>query len=350
MAILDSPILLFCSERSGSNLITKIFDAHSLVCAPSPAHLFNIMSDVADRYPSGTDELRNALITLFRAKVSSWTIDAYSDTRLGKLLSPLQSPGAMAAALYRAEMESLSKTNILIKENSAFGYLSMIRDQSVTLQIIFMVRDPRDMALSWKTGPVMRGGVVRAARRWRHDQEGYLRSIAQLPDNIRVSFLRYEDLLNTPSQELCRVCSEMKLPFEENMLDFSSVSSSAHANAFRSSMWRNLNRGILTENAGKYASKLDANDVAYIEAITNPYMNAMGYQTVTPTDAPFGHFSNFVDLEAHLLEREPYDKHSYTKLSKSERDRFENWSQLTAKMRGRPLILPKHFIASQSSI
>ena len=75
-------------------------------------------------------------------------------------------------------------------------------------------------------------------------------------------------------------------------------------------MWRNLNRGriLLTENTGKYASKLDANDVAYIEAITNPYMNAMGYQTVTPTDATFGHFSNFVDLEAYLLEREPYDK------------------------------------------
>ena len=170
MAILDSPIVLFCSERSGSNLITKIFDAHSLICAPSPAHLFKIMSDVADRYPPGTNELRNALITLFRAKVSSWTIDDYSDTDLDKLLAPLQSPGAMVAALYRAEMQALDKTNILIKENSVFSYLSMIRDQSVKIQILFMVRDPRDMAASWETGPIMRGGVVRAARRWRPDQ------------------------------------------------------------------------------------------------------------------------------------------------------------------------------------
>ena len=32
--ILIEPIILLCSERSESNLITKIFDAHPKVCAP----------------------------------------------------------------------------------------------------------------------------------------------------------------------------------------------------------------------------------------------------------------------------------------------------------------------------
>lgn len=349
MAILDSPIVLFCSERSGSNLITKIFDAHSLICAPGAAHLFKIMSEVADRYHPGTDELRNAVITLFRAKVSSWTIDVHSDNDLGKQLATLQSPGAMAAALYRAEMQAAGKEHNLIKENSAFGYLSMISDQSVTPRILFMVRDPRDMAVSWKTGPVMRGGVVRASRRWRYDQEGYLRNLAQLPDTIRVGFLRYEDLLHSPSLELRRVCSKMNLPFEESMLNFSIVSSSAQANATRSSMWRNLNRGLLTDNAGKYVSKLDADEIAYIEAVTDPYMNAMGYSAITPTDAPFGRFANFLDLEAHMLGREPYEKPAYSSLPQSERDSFEKWSRVTAEMRRRPVILPKDFVTSQNS-
>ena len=133
------------------------------------------------------------------------------------------------------------------------------------------------------------------------------------------------------------------------MLDFSRVSSSAQANASRSSMWKNLNRGILTENAGKYASELDADEVAYIEAVTNPYMNVMGYSAVTPTDVPFGRFANFADLEAHLLGREPYNKPAYTNLAQSERDRFENWSRVTAEMRGRPLISPKYFVISKST-
>ena len=53
------------------------------------------------------------------------------------------------------------------------------------------------------------GGVVRAARRWRYDQEGYLRTLAQLPDKTGFSFLRYEDLLAAPEAELRRVCTEL---------------------------------------------------------------------------------------------------------------------------------------------
>ena len=103
-----------------------------------------------------------------------------------------------------------------------------------------MVRDPRDMAASWVAGPVMRGGVVRAAQRWRHDQEGYFKMLAQLPDSLLVSFLRYEELLAAPEAELYRICNELSIPFEEQLLDFSSFSISARADAKRSSMWRNL--------------------------------------------------------------------------------------------------------------
>ena len=41
---------LMCSERSGSNLITKILDAHSRVCGPFPTHLLRIMALNLYRY------------------------------------------------------------------------------------------------------------------------------------------------------------------------------------------------------------------------------------------------------------------------------------------------------------
>ena len=349
MALLESPIVLFCSERSGSNLIAKVFDAHSRVSAPGAAHLFKVMSEVADRYPPGSEDLRAAVVTLFRAKVSSWSIDVRSDTDLMELLKPLKCAGAMAAAFYRAEMQAAGKAHSLIKENSAFSYLAMITGQSVTPRILFMVRDPRDMAVSWVNGPVMRGGVVRAARRWRYDQEGYLRTLAQLPDKTSFSFLRYEDLLAAPEAELRRVCTELILPFEERLLDFSRVSSSAQKDATRSSMWKNLDRGILTGNSGKYANALNADEVAYIEAVTEPHMQAMGFRPITPASAPFRRFDNLAELEAHLEAREPHSKPTYASLPKSERDRFENWSRVTAEMRGRPLVSPRHFLPTRNT-
>ena len=43
---------LLCSERSGSNLITKLMDAHPEVCGPSPTHLFRTFAPNLWRYGS----------------------------------------------------------------------------------------------------------------------------------------------------------------------------------------------------------------------------------------------------------------------------------------------------------
>ena len=36
---------LICSERSGSNLITRLINAHSQICAPSTTHLFRVLGE-----------------------------------------------------------------------------------------------------------------------------------------------------------------------------------------------------------------------------------------------------------------------------------------------------------------
>ena len=42
---------LVSSERSGSNLVTKIMDAHPDICGPSPKHLIRVMG--LDHYRYG---------------------------------------------------------------------------------------------------------------------------------------------------------------------------------------------------------------------------------------------------------------------------------------------------------
>ncbi len=46
---------LFCSERSGSNLITKIMNAHPDICGPSPTHALRVFCHQYFRY----GDLRN---------------------------------------------------------------------------------------------------------------------------------------------------------------------------------------------------------------------------------------------------------------------------------------------------
>src|SRR6056297_691552 len=196
--MLDSPIFLFCSERSGSNLISKIFDAHPEICAPGASHLFKVMSECACKFPVGSAGLREAVVDLFYAKISHWSLDDLPRSEVVSMFEGFERADQMIAALYDAETKMSKKRSAFIKEHSAFRYLHMLFGQSVSPRILFMVRDPRDMALSWKQGPAMRGGVLRATDRWVYDQAGYLEALPPIMARMPVGFLRYEDLLISP--------------------------------------------------------------------------------------------------------------------------------------------------------
>lgn len=334
--MLDSPIFLFCSERSGSNLISKIFDAHPEICAPGASHLFKVMSECACKYPQGSDDLRDAVKTLFHAKVSHWTLDDTTENDLDKLLSRLNRADEMAAALYDAEALANGKRQVFVKENSAFRYLHVLQGQSITPKFLFMVRDPRDMALSWKQGPAMRGGVLRATRRWMYDQLGYLEALPHLPAGTPVSFLRYEDLLAAPDQHCCRICNELGIEFDESMMEFQTRSGSAKANAKRSAMWSNIDKPLIADNSQKFLKGLDDDEIAYIEAVAGPIMKTFGYVSARRDKPPYAGSETLEQLESKLGHHEPYEKPAYQELPIEERTRFENWSRLYKHMSDLP--------------
>jgi hypothetical protein len=347
MALLNAPIILLCSERSGSNLIAKIFDAHRSVSAPGASHLFKVMSECANRYPVGSAELRAAVLGLFDAKVSHWAIDAWTSSRRAALLDDLSHAGEMAAALYAAEAHSGGKTYVFTKENSSYHYLPMLLGQSTHARFLFMTRDPRDMAVSWVNGPVMRGGVLRAVERWSQDQTGYLQAISQLPAETPIGVLRYEDLIVNPEAELRRVCSELELEFDPAMLRFSEKSSSAQLDAKRSAMWSNLDKPLLSGNANKFLNELSDDAIAYIEAVNGPLMTSMGYASARAGKPPSGQFESLEALRANIALQEPYDKPAYQKLPAEERARFEDWSRLYAAMLACPEQGPKALLSRE---
>lgn len=344
MPLLDQPIVLFCSERSGSNLIAKIFDAHPQICAPGASHLFQVMSECACRYVPGSNELRQAVLRLFDTKISQWAIDDWTEFDRAALLSSSSRAGEMVAALYAAEAKVSGKPHVLTKENSSFRHLPMITAQSDRPRILYMVRDPRDMALSWTTGAAMRGGVLRAAERWCSDQVGYLGMLSQLDAETPVAFLRYEDVLNAPEVSLRQVCADLDLPYSNRMLRFFEISSSALLDARRSTMWANLERPLLTKNAGKFRRALDDDQIAYIEAVAGELMTTFGYDSARSGKPRLGRFNSLTELRVSLAKSEPHDKPAYQALPVDERARFEAWSRLYAQMRARPRLSPATFL------
>ena len=172
----------------------------------------------------------------------------------------------MCALLYNLECLIQKKQHCFIKENSVFKFLDEVLSVSCQTKFIYMVRDPRDMALSWKNGPVMRGHL-RASKRWLDDQIGFHSLLSGPIKTCKFSMVRYEDLLENPAEEIKRICDEIEIDFSTSMINFNENSSSAIKDAGKSAMWSNLKRPIISTNKGKFISGLSQTELEYVEGL-----------------------------------------------------------------------------------
>ena len=318
---LRKPIFLMCSERSGSNLVSRIFGAHPDYFAPSPSHLFRVFSTLEDGPGRAPDVLR-----LFDAKLGIWKLDALSDAEKRALLDGCETVPEMIASLLNHEGALRGKPHLFLKENSAYAFLPFMEQAADTPGYVHMIRDPRDMAASWVSAPNLRGGVVRSARRWLADAEG---SQAAREAGRNIAALTYEALVSQPEENLRRVCAEIGIEFAPSMLEHVKAAEGVAQDADRTSMWKNISRGIMSDNFNKFRNKLSDDEIAYIEALCGAQMARFGYEKSRPEDAPeFGSHADFASLETALEAREPWEKPNYQELSAEERQRLEHWSAL----------------------
>lgn len=326
------PIFLMSSERSGSNLITRIFDNHSQYRAPPAVHLLRILGENLFRY----GDLRSArnwstlvddCVALFDSKLGMWTIDTSDVERLASTCSS-GSLGSLILSLYRAEAEAARKASFFVKENQLYTVAPIILESCPTARFVHLVRDPRDMALSWLKAAALRGGPVRAATVWAADQQGFLALSSQIIATRRVARMTYEELIGDAAHVLERVSAILGISYEPDALAFHR-SAGVIANAAAVADWSNTARPLMTDNIGKYRSGLRADQIAFIEATCGNLMEVFGYQAVLePAD-------DLATLTERLTAEEPFEKPAYQTVQAAERQRREQWQDVVARIRSR---------------
>ncbi len=299
-----------------------MFDAHPDVTGPGAAHLLRVMAPLNGRYAGRAAALRADMLRLFDAKMLPWLIDSEPAAARAARLDGLEDAAEMAAALFEAERAAAAKGCMFVKENQAFLLIEEIMRVAEAPRFIHMVRDPRDMALSWQQAPALRGGIIRAARQWAEDQAGFCAVTAAHPG----ASLRYEELITDPEGVLRGICLAIDLPFHPHMLDPARHSPRAARDAGRATMLANLARPVLAENAGKFRDHLTPAQCAFIEATCGALMARFGYAPVAPPADP-------AVLESELQTTELWHKPGYAALPAEERARFEAWSALVARLR-----------------
>ena len=140
-------------------------------------------------------------------------------------------------------------------------------------RIHHIVRDPRDATSSLKHMYPWRS-IRRFAHQWRRSIEHIGNSFSS--QEINYFMIRYEDLVSQTEQIMGDVC---------DFIDIGYVSEMERPN--RVTEYTGTARGadfVVSNNVGKYSSRLSEGEVRTIEAICSPELSQIGYKKVT--DSP----------------------------------------------------------------
>lgn len=271
---------LICSERSGGNLITKIMDSHSNICGPSPKHIFNPVLRNLFRYSPLTNEdnwkeLVKDIHRLLNVDFSNWKKNFLFDELIN--LSKTGDINNLLRDIFYTESEENGKQHLFIKENQVYEFLSHLLLFFSESKYVYQVRDPRDMALSWKKSNIHIGGIVNGAKQWQKDQQNSLKQYHALRQVGKIILIKYEDLISSPKKLLKVITEFLGFQFEEEMLDFYQGDMTIQ-NSKKTDTWKNLSNPILDKNKNKYREELKEQEIKAVECICYFEMNFLGYE------------------------------------------------------------------------
>jgi len=276
---MKSPIFLICSERSGSNLMRVILGSHKNISAPAPPHLMKTFFPLVQTYGNLNDDahfqsLADDIAVNLKIQYGDWHIEPSGEAFAARAES--RSLAGLLDAVYSLESEVRGTPRYFIKDNGVVHWTFEILASFPDAKFLYVVRDPRDAALSWLKSDHHPGGVAHATRIWADEQQKALRAYALLHESDKIQLLHYEDLVSDPEGSIRRMCAFIGEEFDEAMLEFHKTKE-AETSARWNTGWKNLVNPMMSSNFGKYRSGLSSRQIRTIEGIARREMQMLGY-------------------------------------------------------------------------
>ena len=268
-------IFLLSSERSGSNLVRRILNRSDEIAGPPAPQLLKAFGPYwpfIEQNPQNAVRVAELALGLCYDHPSPW--DHQIDR--AKLSESLSERGwafeEICDFCYSEYARLDGKSGYMPKENFAFDYSFQLASRFPDSKFVYLVRDPRDFALSYKKAPGGPKVAWVAAKQWQSEQQKCLVFREAFPE--RTFTIRYEDLVRTPESEAEKLFAFLDIPFSAEMLN---PDQSAAETAAKSQYWDNLSKPILSDNTNKFLKEMNKKEIQQIEAVCRPIMNHFGY-------------------------------------------------------------------------
>lgn len=278
MSTLLHGIQFIGTQRSGSNLLRVMLEQHHAIAAPHPPHLLHVFMPLLPYYkPLNSYNYKllvSDMVDYVNANPVPWD-GVHFDKEEIVLQSRTPHIFEVFRLIYEAVAKSKSATYWCCKSMQNLFYSQAMEAFGLNLKYIFLYRDGRDVALSFKKAIVGDKHVYYLAKQWKEEQDICLELYKQY-GSAKVFLLNYEALVAEPENSVKLLCKFLNIEYTDSMMQFYESNSSKSA-AAAGDMWKNLEKPVMQHNTNKFLKELSAEEIEIYELVAGDTLQSLGY-------------------------------------------------------------------------
>jgi Sulfotransferase family len=276
-----APIFVVGHPRSGTTLLRMILDAHPRIVIPPEGHLVSLLRRAERKYgkleqPENFELLIDRVLA--KKRMAEWKIDL--DEARRRCLAGPHTPGGVFASLMSMWTDRTGKPRWGEKTPGTYRFLPEVNRWFPDCQVLHIVRDGRDVAVSCLTPPFSdqydKGNVYEVAVRWR-DAIRRGRHAGGMLGAHRYLELRYEDLTAAPEAVVRAICQFLGEEFVPEMLRFHEKSKDKVPRGEQSYHQR-LSNQVDTQRVERWRKDVNEDFVLGFEGIAGKELEENGYR------------------------------------------------------------------------
>jgi len=276
------PILMIGTQRSGSNLLRLMLNQLPGIAAPHPPHILQRMMPLVPKYgdlnqDKNFAQLVDDVCRLVELNPVPWegvVLDRADVARRCRARSPV----AVFGAVYDVLAETQGAQTWLCKSMQNVMYLPQIDAYYPDAKYLYLFRDGRDVAVSFRKAVVGEKHYYHIANEWATAQRLAIkqRSITPPERFINVS---YEQLTSRTEDTMRGLCAFLGVEYSPNMLEYHKSDEAKRA-AESSALWGNVVKPVMSDNTRKFMREASEEDISIFESVAGDVLDALGYERV----------------------------------------------------------------------
>jgi hypothetical protein len=184
---------------------------------------------------------------------------------------------AASCAVYDVMAEHVNAATWCCKSLININYLDEIEAYcGEEARYIYLYRDGRDVALSFRKALVGEKSLYHIAKEWDATQRAALTKREHIGPK-RFFNVSYESLTGTPELATRNLCDCLGATYTDSMLEFHE-SDDAKSAAGASYIWGNVAKPLMTDNSNKFLREMSADDIRLFELVAGESLDALGYK------------------------------------------------------------------------